>query len=113
MCARRDGPAVDGSIAPWNFQMCDMPAFGAAATSNAGGRTKFSAIVVRNALEFLKCIRGQTAERKRIDNATAQSCARIGTDVLKNFHEASLAKMSMSQSTSIACTLKKQSRTGR
>jgi hypothetical protein len=40
--------------------MYDVRAFGAAAISNVGGRTRFSAIVARNALEFFKSIRGQT-----------------------------------------------------
>ena len=85
--------------------MYGLRVFGAAAISNVGGRTRFSAIVAPNAPEFLKSIRGQTIGRRKIDNGKAQFCVIIGASVLKNLRNVSPAKMSTSRSISIACCL--------
>src|SRR5437762_6696814 len=97
MFAPRNGDAAVGSIAPWNSRASSMWQFGAAAISNAGGHTRFSAIVALNARGFSTCIRGQTTGRRKIDNEKAPSSAKIGEIVLSDFRRDSLTKISTSQ----------------
>src|SRR5690242_6166178 len=98
MFARRNGDAAVGSIAHWNLRKSSMWRFGAAAISNAGGHTRFSAIVALNARGFSKCIRGQTTGRRKIDSEKAPSSAKIGATFLSDFRRVWLKKISTSQS---------------
>src|SRR5690348_11767046 len=108
MFAHRNGDAAVGSIAHWNLRKSSMWRFGAAEISNAGGPTRFSGIAARNALEFLKCIRGQTIGPRKIDNEKAPSSAKIGATFLSDFRRVWLTKISTSQSILIACASKKR-----
>src|ERR1051325_8968481 len=108
MCARQNGDAAAGSIAPWNFRKSSMWQFGAAVISNAGGRTRFLGIAALNARGFLKCIHGQTVDRRKTSKEKAQCFVRIGGSVLTNSPKASLTKISISQSILIACASKRR-----